>query len=105
MGSIMMHLCISEKIGKKYGFGNNFLIGCTLPDIYKKTTMSRSESHYLRDFVVDDGSILKLPDLPKFIDDNKTKLNDEITLGYFAHLVEDYNWFRYFSNQFAKTKY
>ena len=70
MGSIMMHLCISSKIKEKYNFNNNFLIGCILPDIYKKVSSNRDETHYIKRFY-DHESFIDLPDLNRYISEHK----------------------------------
>ena len=104
MGSILMHVCISEQISKKYSFSKKFIMGSILPDIYKRTKMSRNESHYIKRSV-NNGYSYHLPDLEKYVEDHKESiLSDEITLGYYAHLVEDYVWFRYVSGLFTKVK-
>ncbi len=104
MGSILMHLCISEQIKRKYNFNNDFLIGSVLPDIYKRTTMTRDDSHYIEK-VVEKGYVYQLPDLKKYVEEHKdTILTDGIILGYYAHLVEDFVWFRYVSGLFTKVK-
>lgn len=96
MGSIVMHLCISEKIRKKYNYSDMFLVGSLLPDIYKRTVMTRDESHYIKK-IINDGQQIKVPNLEKFMEANKDKKQEEVVLGYLAHLVEDYIWFKDFS--------
>ena len=104
MGSILMHICISEEIRKKYCFSNKFLIGCLLPDIYKRTTMTRDESHYIVK-TVEDGYIYQLPDLNRYVEENKDDfLKDEVKIGYYTHLVEDYVWFKYVSGHISKVR-
>ncbi len=103
MGSIIMHLYISKKIQQKYNFGDNFMIGSVLPDIYKKVSMSRMASHYLYKYTSPETGLLFLPDIEKYMKENKAKKNDELTIGYFSHLIEDFIWFRYYSGKFAKS--
>ena len=104
MGSILMHLCISDKIRKKYNFGDQFMVGSVLPDILKRTKMSRDDSHYIMRFV-EDGYVYRLPDLNKYIEEHRDNIKtDELTIGYFAHLVEDYVWFKYISGLFTKVR-
>ena len=93
MGSIMMHLCISELYRKKHNLSDKFMIGSILPDIYKKTIMTKDEAHYIKDIIMN-NEIARLPDLDEFIKKNKEKNKDEVTIGYFAHLIEDYIWFK-----------
>lgn len=104
MGSILMHLCISDQLRKKYNFGSKFMVGSVLPDIYKRTIMSRDESHYIEK-TVEDGYSYHLPNLDRFVEEHKEKITtDDITIGYYAHLVEDYVWFKYVSGLFTKVK-
>ena len=104
MGSILMHFCISDQLRKKYNFGSKFMVGSVLPDIYKRTTMSRDESHFIEK-IVEDGYSYHLPNLDRFVEENKEKITtDDITIGYYAHLVEDYVWFKYVSGLFTKVK-
>ena len=103
MGSLMMHLYIGERIKEKYKFGNNFLVGILLPDIYKATSMSRMASHYLFKYKDDYGETLFLPDLVKYMNENSFRKDDEVTIGYYAHLVADYAWFRYFTGKFVTS--
>ena len=101
MGSIIMHLCISEKIRQKYNFSDNFLIGSVLPDIYKKVSMPREESHYL-EYVKYKDQTLALPNIDEYMKLNISKNHDEITLGYLSHLIEDRIWFKDFIARYIK---
>lgn len=101
MGSIAMHLYISKKIKDEYNFSDNFMIGAVLPDIYKKLTMTREQSHYLIPFTEANNITLMLPDLDRFKRENVSNMTDDVTKGYFAHLVQDYVWFRFFSGKFV----
>ncbi len=93
MGSIMMHLCISELYRKKHNLGDRFIYGSILPDIYKKTIMTKNESHYIKEIILN-NEIARLPDIDEYIRINKNKNKDELTIGYLAHLIEDYVWFK-----------
>jgi hypothetical protein len=99
MGSIIMHLCISKKIQDKYKFGDNFLIGAIIPDLYKRVSKNRNVTHYLKEFTIE-NEIVELPDLEYYMIENKPE--DEAKVGYFAHLVEDYVWYKDYSACFAK---
>ncbi len=99
MGSIMMHILIGKRINEKYNFGNDFLIGCVLPDIYKTGPIGRVASHYTTT-INDNNNIIDLPDLKGYI--RKNNLYNPINAGYFCHLVGDYVWDKYFYGQFAK---
>jgi len=96
-----MHLNVSNKLKKKYNFSDDFLIGSILPDIYKKTIMTRDQSHFLKEVIVRKESKVSLPDLERFMEENKNNNKDEVVLGYLVHLVEDYIWFRDYSTVYV----
>ncbi len=99
MSSIIMHLYISQKVQNELNLSNEFLAGSILPDMIKIKTQKRDETHYIKEY--NDGK-KRLPDLDKFINNNKDKLKDEITIGYYAHLIEDKIWFDKYVDSFAK---
>lgn len=99
MSSIIMHIYISKKIKEELNLSNKFLAGSVLPDMIKIKTKDRSGTHYIKNV---ENSTKRLPDLERFLDENKDKLNDEITLGYYAHLIEDELWFDKYIDTFAK---
>jgi len=101
MSSIIMHIYISLKVQKELNLSNKFLAGAILPDMIKIMTKSKDITHYIKEYECGD-KIIKLPDLEKFLQDNKDKLNDEVTLGYYAHLIEDKIWFDEYIDSFAK---
>lgn len=99
MSSIIMHIYISKKIQEELNLSNKFLAGSVLPDMIKIKTMDRRGTHYIKDI---ENSTKRLPDLERFLDENKNKLNDEVMLGYYAHLIEDKLWFDKYIDSFAK---
>ena len=101
MSSIIMHIYISLKVQKELNLSNKFLAGAILPDMIKMMTKSKDITHYIKDYKRGE-KIIRLPDLEKFLQDNKDKLNDEVTLGYYAHLIEDKIWFDEYIDSFAK---
>ena len=78
MGSIVMHLAISEKIRKKYGFGELFLVGSVMPDI-KKQIIGKEATHYLR-YYEERGNSYRLPDLSL-----RTEVEENV--GYFIQTI------------------
>jgi len=98
MSSIIMHIYISQKVQKELNLSNKFLAGSILPDMMKIKTKKRIETHYMKNY-----GLKKLPDLEGFLDENKDKLDDEITLGYYAHLIEDRIWLESYLDLFAKS--
>ena len=99
MSSIIMHIYISQKVQKDLNLSYKFLAGSILPDMIKITTQDKDGTHYMKEY---NNGLKKLPDLENFLCDNKYKLNDEIILGYYAHLIEDRIWFDKYIDSFAK---
>ena len=96
MASLIMHIVISDIIKKKFALSDKYLLGSILPDIFDKIDMTRKESHYL------DSKGPEVPNITKFIETNKNNLNDEITLGYLSHLIEDKVWYNTFITRYVK---
>ena len=92
MSSYMMHLAISNNVKKKLHLTDNFLYGSILPDILKEEGQDRNINHYIKEEIIN-GSIRRLPDISKAIEDMNKFQNKEIAMGYIAHLIEDYIWF------------
>lgn len=99
MSSIIMHIYISKRVQEELNLSNKFLAGSVLPDMIKIKTMDRKGTHYIKEV---ENSTKRLPDLEKFLDENKGRFNDEIVLGYYAHLIEDKIWFDKYIDSFAK---
>ncbi len=87
MASRLLHLAVAEKLMKQFPIKdiNRFRLGSILPDAYN-SAFSKSDSH-LKILVC--GKSKKTYDLDgyllKFID----KMDDELYLGYYMHLIQD----------------
>lgn len=92
MGSFLMHIGISEKVRKKLNLSNKFIYGSILPDLIKMETGDRNGTHFIKTVIKDDKTI-KIPMIDCAIETLNGKLNNEVRLGYIAHLVEDLIWF------------
>ena len=91
MASAIIHMAVANEINKVTKRDNDrVLIGSIAPDISKHIDESKIGSHFLDS---DDDSI---PNINKFLDKYKDKLNDDFVLGYFIHLYTDLLWFKYF---------
>lgn len=99
MSSIIMHIYISQVVQKELNLSNKFIAGSVLPDMIKLKESNRDETHYIKHIK---GTTKKLPDLKRFMKENKDKLDDEVILGYYAHLIEDRIWFDKYIESFAK---
>lgn len=93
MGSIIMHLYISEQIKKKYNFSDEFLVGSILPDVKKLNGENRDKTHYLVERKKD-RTVFRLPEEDEYIHESKCENNKMIKYGYIAHLIQDKVWFR-----------
>ncbi|MBR4110866.1 MAG: zinc dependent phospholipase C family protein [Clostridia bacterium] len=87
MSSFKMHLVISKKVQEKFDFGNEFLLGALLPDLYKLLYKDRSKTHFEK---VDMQEAL--PNI-EFYCEEYLKTKSEIKYGYLSHLIEDKIWF------------
>ena len=80
---------------------NRFLIGSILPDAYINPT-NRKVAHFIK-YISDENCLYF--DFKDFCERFKNKImNDDLYLGYYAHLVEDafYRYFLYYEKCFMK---
>ena len=98
MSSLKMHIAISKKIKDKNSFGNEFLLGAILPDLYKVILKEKGlrKTHY--EEIV--GG-LYLPNIDKFCLENVGK-KTELVYGYLSHLVQDRIWFGEYMKRYVK---
>ena len=101
MASYIMHMCVSDIVKRKLNLTDKFIYGSVLPDILKEITSDRDTTHYIEQITID-GNNRKLPNIQKAIKEVDIKDN-EIRLGYIAHLVEDYIWFNDFIPTYAMS--
>lgn len=101
MASSVIHMAVASEINKSIGRDNDkLLIGSIAPDISKHVGESKVKSHFLD---VNDGT--DIPNIDRFLDKYKDKLDDDFVLGYFIHLYTDYLWFKYFMPEVYKNNY
>lgn len=101
MGSLIMHLYISEQIRKKYNFGTSFLVGAILPDIKKINGENRNKTHYIVERRKD-RIVSRLPEVDNYIAESKKENNKELRYGYVSHLIQDNIWFKEFIPKFGE---
>lgn len=95
MASSIIHMAVASEVNKLIKRDNNkILIGSIAPDISKLIGENKIKSHFLDSF--DDN----IPNIDKFLNKYKNKLNDDFVMGYFIHLYTDYLWFNYFVPEF-----
>lgn len=91
MSSLKMHIAISLQIQKHFNFSDAFLLGAILPDMFKTILNDKAITHFL----INDCIVLE-----DFINSQNT-IEDELILGYYAHLIEDNIWYE----EYMKKKY
>ncbi|MDO4282136.1 MAG: hypothetical protein Q4D02_00725 [Clostridia bacterium] len=101
MGSLLMHVCVSKIVKEKLDLSNKFLFGTVMPDFIKLKTGQRNESHYIKKVIYNNG-VKELPDIERFILENRKDLKNEETRGYLAHLIEDKIWFDKYISKYVK---
>ena len=91
MASSVIHMAVASEINKSIGRDNDkLLIGSIAPDISKQVGESKVKSHFL------DEQGNDIPNIDRFLEKYKSKLDDDFVLGYYIHLYTDYLWFKYF---------
>ena len=100
MGSLLMHIGVSEIVRKRLNLSTKFIYGSILPDLIKKETGDRTGTHFIKTVVTDKG-IQRLPEIDRAISMLNGKMDKEVRLGYIAHLIEDYIWFEKYIPSFA----
>jgi len=93
MGTFNMHIAISKKLKETFSFGNDFILGAVLPDLYKVLLKNRALTHFEKKVGKE-----YLPDIEKFCTEYKDQ-KSEITYGYLVHLVQDKIWFSQYRNK------
>lgn len=103
MASTMHHIAIGQLYFEKYLSNyseyekNQFLLGTIAPDCdkQKEDESKRMKSHFIDNKLLDDKLDLAIyiPEIEKFINKYKDKLNDPYVLGYLVHLITDKFWF------------
>ena len=94
MASSVIHIAVASKINKIIKKDNRkLLIGSIAPDISNCLGRTKIESHFL------DSDDTDIPNIDKFLNKYKSKLNDDFVIGYYIHLYTDYLWFKYFISE------
>ena len=101
-----VHLKIAHKLKDKYNLTDDFIIGNVIPDTMNgyvidnpSNIFHHSVTHYSSSEYKDFLEI----NIDKFLEENKEKLNNEIILGTYMHLITDYMFNTYTQkNHFEK---
>ena len=90
MASTIIHMAVVHEINKVLKRDNNLiLLGGIAPDLGKIVNGSKIETHFL-------DTNDNIPNIDRFLNKYKNKMNDDFVMGYFIHLYTDYLWFKYF---------
>lgn len=96
MPSRIIHLVISEKIAKHFRLTlGRFNFGNLLPDAHGKTRETKAASHFriLREsYEHAKTSDYQYYDYNRFLFKYRSKIHDDLYLGYFSHLLTDEIW-------------
>lgn len=95
-----MHMCVSDIVKRKLNLTDKFIYGSILPDILKAVNKDRQSTHYLQQVIVD-GERRNLPVIDKAVHELDIQ-DEEVRLGYIAHLVEDLIWFNEYIPKYTK---
>ena len=92
MASAIIHLAVANELNKVLNREYKpYMIGSIAPDIWKQVgEPSKVKSHFK------DYEDAEVPNLDRFLDKYRDKLDDDFVLGYYIHLLTDYYWFKYF---------
>lgn len=100
MASSLIHMCVAKEVNKFLKRKEkDILIGTIAPDISKYLGETKEKSHFL-DNILDD-----IPNIERFLNKYKNKLNNDFVMGYYIHLYTDYLWFKYFITNFSKQDF
>ena len=94
MASSVIHMAVANEINKVIKKDTHkLLIGSIAPDISKHLGETKVKSHFL------DSEDTDIPNIDKFLNKYKDKLDDDFVMGYYIHLYTDYLWFKYFMSE------
>ena len=93
MPSWSIHLAIAKKVNEKLQLNNElFLYGNLMPDVDKKTSITRYNAHFYNpNLPFPTVPREKMIDIDKFLEVYMDKLNNPLILGYYAHLLKFVN--------------
>lgn len=86
MASALIHMAVAKRINERIKYDEKILfLGVIAPDIGKDINIPRNVSH----FTEGDNSV---PDIEKFLEKYKDKLDRPYEMGYYIHLLTDVIW-------------
>ena len=100
MASSIIHMAVANEINKVLKRDNDkLLIGSIAPDISKQVGQTKLHSHFL------DNNDTNIPNMDRFLEKYKDKLDDDFVMGYYIHLYTDFFWFKYFLTEIYDDTY
>lgn len=102
MPSWGMHLKAAKELNKKFNLDmDNFLFGSLLPDTDQDWSKRRFYTHYYGKIFFENCPCETKIDIDEFLNDYKDKLNNDLILGYYCHLLLD----NYYNNYIYSNKW
>ncbi len=109
MASRIMHLAVSERIAEYFSLDlHRFNLGNLLPDLHENTRESKAISHFrierepYEDATTDEYQYF---DYNSFLQKYKRKMDDDLYLGYYCHLITDELWIQNVYIKYMRDKY
>lgn len=93
-----VHLKIANKLAKKYNYTEDFIIGNVLPDTMNGFVISNPSNifhHSITHYSEKTAFGVPKINMDKFLEKNKSKLNNELVLGIYSHLLADFCFNKY----------
>lgn len=91
-----MHLAISEKVAEHFDLDlMRFNLGNLLPDLHENTKEVKAISHFRNEresYENSKDSNYQYCNYEKFLQKYKNKIDDDLYLGYYSHLIADELW-------------
>ena len=108
MASRIIHLAVSKIVAEHFDLDiGRFNLGNLLPDLHTNTKEEKSVSHFrivrepYEDAKTDEYQYF---DYSCFLERNKEKINDDIYLGYYCHLITDELWIQNIYIKYMRDK-
>ena len=102
-----VHLKIANKLANKYHYTDDFIIGNVFPDTMNGYIIDNPSSivhHTITHYSHPDYYDFLDIDTNKFLQENRNKLNNELLLGTYSHLLTDYYFNEYVKNNHFKRE-
>lgn len=105
MPSWIMHFAVANKVSEKLGYNNEqkneFIFANIAPDIFEGylvkdlSNLVRDYSTHFPEIMEINGMNIPIPNVDRFIQKYKSKLDNPVICGYLCHLLIDRFWNTY----------